>query len=99
MRGWQIDNGSSRLPLDGPVIEGDWWLRVNYLAEEASPMTVIVGSEGESVDTALRPGPNQLYVRVGAAFDSVLLLGIDPSITVCVDKVEVGRLVSGAPLT
>ncbi|MCY4726189.1 hypothetical protein NYO98_07845 [Nocardioides sp. STR2] len=97
--GWQIDNGSSRLPLDGPVIEGDWWLRVNYLAEEASPMTVIVGSEGESVDTALRPGLNQLYVRVGAAFDSVLLLGIDPSITVCVDKVEVGRLVSGAPLT
>lgn len=97
--GWQIDNGSARLPLDGPVIEGDWWLRVNYLAEEASPMTVIVGSEGESVDTALRPGLNQLYVRVGAAFDSVLLLGVDPSITICVDKVEVGRLVPGAPLT
>jgi len=97
--GWQIDNGSARLPLDGPVIDGDWWLRVNYLAEQASPMTVSVGSEGESVDTALRPGLNQLYVRVGAAFDSVLLLGIDPSITVCVDKVEVGELVPGAPLT
>lgn len=97
--GWQIDGGSARLPLDGPTVEGDWWLRVNYLAEGESPMTVSVGSEGESVDATLRPGLNRLYVRVEAAFDSVLLLGIDPSITVCVDKVEVGRLVPGAPLT
>ena len=47
--GWKVDNGSAGLPLDGPVIDGDWWLRVSYLAEQASPMTVQLGSEGESV--------------------------------------------------
>lgn len=97
--GWQIDNGSARLPLDGPVLDEAWWLRISYLAEKESPVEVLVGDRGASATSTLRPGLNQLYVRVEAGFDSILLLGIDPSITVCIDKVEVGDLVPGAPLT
>ncbi|KQV69781.1 hypothetical protein ASC64_08125 [Nocardioides sp. Root122] len=95
--GWQVDDGTQSIPLDGPVVDGTWWMRINYLAPSESPVRVVAG--GASVSSVLRAGLNQLYVRVEAGFDSVLLLGIDPSLTVCVDKVEVGDLVPGRPLT
>ncbi|GAA5130555.1 hypothetical protein GCM10023339_61180 [Alloalcanivorax gelatiniphagus] len=97
--GWQVDDGSAQFPLDGPVVEGEWWLRVSYLAEKESPVRVIVGTDDSAVTSALRPGLHQLYVQVDDGFSAVRLAGMDPSITVCVDKVEVGRLVPGAPLT
>lgn len=96
--GWQVDEGSVLIPLDGPVLSKDWWLRINYLAPESSPVEVGVGTD-TAVTGTLRPGLNQLYVRVDATFDAVSLTGIDPAITVCVDKIEVGELVPGGPLT
>ena len=77
-------------------------MRISYLAPRESPVTIRAGSAlspGASVSTVLRPGLHQLYARVEAGFDSVLLVGIDPSITVCVDSIDVGDLVPGAPLT
>lgn len=100
--GWRVRDGSVRVRLDGSVPERSWWMRISYLAPRESPVTIRAGSAlspGASVSTVLRPGLHQLYARVEAGFDSVLLVGIDPSITVCVDSIDVGDLVPGAPLT
>lgn len=96
--GWQVDSGTVTIPLDGPVVDREWWLRVSYLAPAETPVTVDAGT-APPVSSVLRPGLNELYVHVESAFDSVTLTDIDPTLTVCVDKVEVGDLRPGVPLT
>lgn len=96
--GYKVDNGSIRIPLSQPVIDFHWWIRISYLAPEETPVLVRPGS-GEPVPATLRAGLNQLYVKADSAMTSVGLSGIDPSITVCVDKIEAGTIAPGAPLT
>lgn len=90
--GWSLST-DQRLPLETPLFERDWWVRVDYLAADDSGLSVTAGDTTRVVD--LRRGLNQVYVRVDGAFDEVGLGGADDGVSVCVDRVVVGTLEPG----
>ena len=47
----------------------------------------------------MQQGINSLYVRVEGTFTDVQLEGLDPGTVLCVDTVEVGQPIPGAPLS
>ncbi|QIK76295.1 hypothetical protein [Nocardioides piscis] len=96
--GWRIPEGEKTIPLVRPTVDFDWWLRISYLAPKETPVVIEV-EDGDAVRTTLRAGLHQLFVRADGQFDSVDLTSIDPSLIVCVDKIDVGTISPGAPLT
>lgn len=96
--GWKIKGRAREIPLAGTAIDRDWWIRIDYLAPQEVPATVRAG-DSPRIDVTLKPGLNRLFVRTQAGFDTVEVDTGDPSLTVCVETVEVGTITPGAPLT
>ena len=46
----------------------------------------------------MRSGLNNLYLRLDGGFDHVMIDGLDPGTTLCVDAIEVGQPEPGGPL-
>lgn len=91
--GWPLRAPQAvRLPLDRPLVDRRWWLRIDYLAADDSGLRLDVGTSSHELD--LTRGLHRLYVAVERGFDAVTLSGTDPGVTVCVDRVEVGLLVA-----
>ena len=59
-------------------------------------MTVTAGTT--SVETRVRSGLNNLYLRLEGGFDHVTIDGLTPGTTLCVDTIEVGQPEPGGPL-
>ncbi|WP_433759868.1 hypothetical protein [Nocardia sp. CA-135398] len=53
----------SDVPLDGPMLEHEWTVQLNYLANEDGRITVSF-EHGEPVGAPVRKGLNTVYVRV-----------------------------------
>lgn len=95
--GWRIDRpAGASIPLQGRAFEFAWWLKISYLSSTSTPVTVAAGRS--SIDTSLRAGLNDLYVRVEGAFTTVQISDLDPGVTLCVDEILVGPPELGAPL-
>lgn len=95
--GWMVRGAKAvDIPLTSTTFDFVWWMRIGYLASDASPVTVVTG---DSVQQAsVRSGLNYLYVRADGAFASVRLEGLDADVTVCVDKIRVGNAAAGGRL-
>ncbi len=94
--GWQVTDEGLDIPLGGDAFDYAWWARIGYLSNADSPVTVSAGRT--SVDTTVRRGLNNLYLRLDGAFDEVSIDGLDPGTTLCVDVIEVGQTEPGGPL-
>ena len=94
--GWQVTDDGATIPLSGRAFEWRWWVRIGYLASADSPVTVAAGRTRS--ETSVQQGINSLYVRVDGTFTDVQLVGLDPGTVLCVDAVEVGQPIPGAPL-
>lgn len=94
--GWKVTEKGLDIPLAGHAIDYAWWARIGYLNNVDSPVTVSAGRT--SIDTTLRQGLNNLYLRLDGEFDAVTISGLDPGTTLCVDVIEVGQAEPGAPL-
>ena len=94
--GWPVTSAGRTIPLTGKAFEWVWWLRIGYLANQASPVRVSTGSD--EMTTTVEPGVNSLYVKLAGTFDSVRIDGLDPGARLCVDTIEVGQPVPGAVL-
>lgn len=87
--GWKVTSKGRRIPLQASAFDFDWWVRVGYLSSSDSPVTVSAGRS--RVETRLRSGLNNLYMRIEGGFDHVDFSGLDRGTTLCVDIVEVGQ--------
>lgn len=61
--GWRLPPGGVRIPLDGPLMERDWVLRLNTFAGAPATVSVQLDS-GAAVDVPLRPGLDSVFVRL-----------------------------------
>lgn len=93
--GWRVRGGRT-IPMNGRLFDYAWIMRIGYLASQSTPVTVKAGET--TVETSLRQGLNELYVRVDGAVEDVVISGLDLQVTVCVDPVRVGNAVPGYPL-
>lgn len=94
--GWKVTATGLDVPLGGNAFDFAWWVRIGYLSSADSPVTVSAGRT--KVDTTVRHGLNDLYLRVDGTFDEVTIDGLLPGTTLCVDIIEVGQTEPGAPL-
>ena len=94
--GWRVTERGRRIPLAGDAFDFVWWARIGYLSSQDSSVTVSAGTT--SVRTRVRSGLNNLYLRLDGGFDHVMIDGLDPGTTLCVDTIEVGQPEPGGPL-
>ncbi len=94
--GWRIKERGGVVPLAAPVPGTEDWIRLGYLSSASSPVTVTLGDT--EVASVVEPGLNSLYVRSSGPFDEVRIDGLSTGTQLCVDVVEVGLPVPGAPL-
>lgn len=95
--GWMVRGGRAvDIPLTSTTFDFVWWMRIGYLASDASPVTVVAGDSAHQ--TSVRSGLNYLYVRADGAYASVRLEGLDADVTVCVDEILVGNAAAGGRL-
>ena len=95
--GWRMDQSTgAAIPLQGRAFDFVWWLKISYLSSTSTPVRVRAGRS--TVDTSLREGLHDLYVRVDGEFSDVVISGLDPGVSVCVDTIKVGPPELGALL-
>lgn len=94
--GWRVNDEGRTIPLTNTAFDWTWWLRIGYLYSGDSAVSISAG--GDTVETHLLPGANNLFVRVDGTFDRVRIDGLKQNTTMCVDAVEVGPVEPGGPL-
>lgn len=94
--GWRIGSAPVTIDLDGTAFDSTWWVHLGFAA--STDDTVEVTVQGTTTRAAVRQGPNSLYWRVEAEIGSVTIGGLRSGTSLCVDVVEVGDAVPGAPL-
>ncbi|AKK10223.1 hypothetical protein CUTER_01015 [Corynebacterium uterequi] len=78
------------LTLDGPLVERDWVLRLNVLAEAVDQVTVALETSEEPVVVDVQPGMQQVHVRLVGGGNTVLV-GAENT-PLCLGRSEVGQL-------
>jgi hypothetical protein len=91
--GWRVESAGGSVPMAGPVVDLSPWVRVAYLASAPSPLTVRFGAT--SYQTTVRPGAQSLFLRNPTTFDRIGFSGLDPGVTMCVERIEAGEAVPG----
>ncbi|KUI41209.1 hypothetical protein AU197_01310 [Mycobacterium sp. IS-1590] len=81
----------ARMPLDGPLLPADWTAEINYLANSDGSMTMSL-SEGREVKVPVRPGLNQVFVRLPGAGDAIDVRANTAALSVCIASGPVGFL-------
>lgn len=85
-----VEPGSELLvPLDGPLFERDWVVRLNVLAAGATGVTVGLG-EGQPTSAQVPSGLSEVFVRVSGGGDTLRVSARDQ--TVCLGQNVVGQL-------
>lgn len=87
--GYVIDQDPRDIELDGPLMDGGWWVRVGFLASEATTIRVSAGTADHAVDVPA--GVHSIMVAAEGGFDEITLSATNPQATVCTDDVTVGR--------
>ena len=94
--GWRIGSAPVTIDLDGTAFDSTWWVHLGFAA--STDDTVEVTVQDTTTRAAVRQGPNSLYWRVEAEIGSLTIGGLRSGTSLCVDVVEVGDAVPGAPL-
>lgn len=85
--GWRAE-GVEKLALDGPLLDREWVVQLNYFAPEAATATLAL--DGEAARFGLEPGLHQVYVQVTGGGSA---LTIDAP-GACVGNSHVGTLIA-----
>jgi len=90
--GYELDDdGTTTIPLDGPVLGGGWWIDLAYESSAATSLTLTAGEEVHDLD--LPAGDHDVFVQAAGSFRSVELSDYPTGGDLCVTD-----LVLGAPL-
>jgi hypothetical protein len=86
--GYELAGSSTDIPLDGPVIGGGWWIKIDYESGAASTARVVAGDSVHDVE--LPSGEHSLYVSAQGEFDTVEFSDYLSDAQVCVSAVVLG---------
>ena len=87
--GYVVSAKPVKIPLDGPVAYGGWWVRIGLLASADTPVRVDAG--GKAYDLVVPAGVHAIYLQGADDFDSISLSRENAGATVCTDDITVGR--------
>lgn len=86
--GWELGTTTTRIPMDGPAIGNDWWIRLSYTSKTSLP--VVLGAGTTKVSVTLPPGYRAVYLRGGGTFDFVSVTSHAPDVQACVTDLVLG---------
>jgi hypothetical protein len=86
--GYVVRDSTVRIPLNGPVFGAGWWMRIGYMADGDSPVTVTAGERSHR--TWVYKGFHSLYFDAAGRFDSIEVSGLKNGVTMCTDEVSLG---------
>jgi hypothetical protein len=87
--GYPLTGETTRIPLDGAVIGGGWWLRVSYASPEAVDLHLLAGDEQH--DLSLPKGLHNVFVQAaGDKWDQVVLSDYPAGTGLCVTALTLG---------
>jgi hypothetical protein len=86
--GYRVEDSAVTVPLDGPVVGGGWGVRLGYLADGESPLTVTAGERVH--ETRVENGLHTLYFQASGEFDQIRLSGLRDGTELCTDDVTLG---------
>jgi hypothetical protein len=86
--GYRLEDEDISIPLDDPVIGGGWWVRLGYVADGDSNVTVTAGRWVH--ETEVKKGFHSLFFRAGGRFDRIRLSGLEDGVSLCTNDVTLG---------
>ena len=81
--------GEVEVPLQGPLFEWGWAVRIGYLSDADATATVHLGKAQQ--DIQVTKGLGEVYVSLVGAGDTVRITDIPPGVNFCVGDVQVGQ--------
>lgn len=84
-----VKNGEVNLPLQAPLFEWGWAVRIGYLSDAEATATVHLGEAQQ--DIQVTKGLGEVYVSLVAAGDSIRITDIPAGVNFCVGDVQVGQ--------
>lgn len=79
------------MPLDGPVSEFEYVVRIGYLSAGDSPATFRLGDGVRQFE--VKRGLHQIFFKVVGGGGGVELTITDPAVTLCTNDIAVGKLI------
>lgn len=90
--GYQVTGGRAvRMPLEVPVFDWPWTVRVGYFSDGDSPAAIRLGNT--TYEFRVRRGLHQIFLPLAGGGDAVELTVRDPAVKLCTNDIEVGRVV------
>jgi hypothetical protein len=80
----------TRIPLESPVPDWPWWVNIGYLSSAEATVTFELG--GSTYTFEAQQGLSQIFFKLQAAGDTVVLTAEDPSVTICTQRITVGQI-------
>ncbi|MET8873948.1 hypothetical protein [Nocardia sp. NPDC004604] len=77
------------IPLDGPMLEHEWTVQLNYLANRDDRITVSF-EHGTPVSAPVRTGLNTVYIRVTGSGSTLRISPRTPGLDLCIGVGPVG---------
>lgn len=87
--GYRIAGGRAvSVPLDGPLIDWDWVVRIAYISSGDSTATFTLGTRSRQF--TIHTGLNQIFLVVNGPGTAVTLTVTDPAVTLCTNELTIG---------
>ncbi|NYD41552.1 hypothetical protein [Nocardioides panaciterrulae] len=91
--GYPLTGARTRIPLDGPVIGGGWWIQMGYASPRPVSLRVTAGDDVHDLD--LPKGLHNVFVQASGQFQAVTVSGYPRRNDLCVVDVTLGIPVPG----
>ena len=90
--GYVLRRTPTTIPLDGPVVGGGWWIRMDYGAPR--PFRVRIGLGDTTRRMRLPAGAHTAYFQADGSYDSVVLANSPRGKGACVTQLVLGNAVA-----
>lgn len=83
-----LTGGVVRIPLDGPVIGGGWWIALDYDSPVDTSFRLVAGDEAHDVDVP--SGEHTAWFQAAGTFDEVMINSFPDDTGLCVTDLVLG---------
>jgi hypothetical protein len=95
--GYVLHRAPTEIPLDGPVVGGGWWIRMEYGAPRAFAVRIGMGST--TMRMRLPAGAHTAYFKADGSYNTVRLANDAAGRSACITHLVLGNAVAQLPTT